>query len=383
MISITILENIKSLCELQADVIPGGVIYLIIQDDTFVWRKASKTFDLNIFQVGEKISSSSIAGRAIKENRTIVQDVPASLYGTMLSTIAEPLVNENGQAVGSFSIVFPRMHPVVKSFNDFAPILAEMFPEGAFLYTTNLTKIIQRQNSKKFDLPDRPVGYVLRDQDIASRAIKSKHPLTIELDSSAYGVPVVITSYPLFDEGSTSEVVATLGVVLPKALEGKLREMSHNLGTGLSGIVSAIEELAASASNIHANEQEMNHEIKDIISLSEEINQVTGFIKEIADETKMLGLNAAIEAARAGEAGKGFGVVAQEIRNLSEQSKGTVPKIQELTNRIKAKVNETSEKSESSLSSSQEQAAATEEITASVEEITTMSLELEKIANEL
>lgn len=77
--------------------------------------------------------------------------------------------------------------------------------------------------------------------------------------------------------------------------------------------------MAASASQIHANEQELNIEIKDVISLSEEINEISSFIKEIADETKMLGLNAAIEAARAGDAGRCFGVVAYEIRKLSEQ----------------------------------------------------------------
>ncbi len=120
--------------------------------------------------------------------------------------------------------------------------------------------------------------------------------------------------------------------------------------------------------------------IKEVTGLSEEINEVSAFIKEIADETKMLGLNAAIEAARADDAGRGFGVVAEEIRKLSDQSKSTVPKIKKLTNIIMAKVDEVSDKSRNSLHSSQEQAAATEEITASIEEIAAMTEELNKIA---
>lgn len=159
--------------------------------------------------------------------------------------------------------------------------------------------------------------------------------------------------------------------------------MSKNLDEGLEEISFTIEELAASASNIHVNEQHLNKNINEITGLTQEINEVSSLIKKIADETNILGLNAAIEAARAGEAGKGFGVVANQIRKLSEQSKSTVPKIKKLTDEIIHKVSESSEKSQSSLSSSQEQAAATEEVTASIEEITAMAEELNKISLKL
>lgn len=383
MFSIKALDYLKSLAELQVDMIPEGALYLIIEGNTFTWRKASKSFDLNIFQVGEKLSTNSIAGRAIRENRTIVQNVPRSLYGIRLKTIAQPLVNEEGQAVGAFSIVFPRLHPVAKSFENFAPILVEMFHEGAFLYISDLTKIILRQSSKKFDMPTIQIGYNLTEDDIASKVIKTKQPFTTELDSSKYGIPILVTCYPLFDEDNTDEIVGTLGVVIPKLLASNLREMSDNLENGISEIASAIEQLSASSSNIHTNEQELNKEINEIISISEKINEISTFIQKIANETNMLGLNAAIEAARAGESGKGFSVVAQQIRKLSEQSKSTVPEIKKLTDSIKIKVTETREKSQSSLTSSEEQASAAQEITASIEEITSMSEELSKIAHTL
>jgi Methyl-accepting chemotaxis protein len=387
MINENELNTLKILAEVQANLISGGSIFLCIAevdgDTTITWKKASDAFDMDIFSVGSKLGNDSIAHRAIVEKRTLTEKVPRSLYGTRLITVAIPIVNETGDAVGAFSIVFPRLHPIASSFNHFAPILAEMFPEGVILYLTDLQKFFYRQSSKLFDLPVNQVGTELKEGDISFKTIKTKQMVVEEVDASKYGLPLLVANYPLFDEDDENEVVATFGMVIPKKTAVQLRDMSGNLDNGLSGISAAIEQLAASASQIHTNEQELNNDIKGIISLSDEINEVSVFIKEIADETKMLGLNAAIEAARAGDSGRGFGVVAEEIRKLSEQSKSTVPKIKKLTDGIKTNVTIVSEKSESSLHSSQEQAAASEEITASIEEITSMAEELNSIAKQL
>jgi methyl-accepting chemotaxis protein len=94
----------------------------------------------------------------------------------------------------------------------------------------------------------------------------------------------------------------------------------------------------------------------------------------------MLGLNATIEAARAGEQGRGFGVVAQEIRKLSDASKQKVAKIRDIINSFSNKVDETVNNSQLTLRAIEEQAAATQEMSASVEEITSMAEQLEKLA---
>lgn len=164
--------------------------------------------------------------------------------------------------------------------------------------------------------------------------------------------------------------------------QSKLRNMAGIINESVIQISATMEELAASASDVSANQSSLNAEINNVNIVSGQINEVMDFIKEIADETRLLGLNAAIEAARAGEAGLGFGVVAQEIRKLSGDSKQTVGKIKEFTTIIQQSVDKTVAMGSATSLTVEQQAAAIEEVTASIEEVTGMAEELYALAND-
>ncbi len=162
----------------------------------------------------------------------------------------------------------------------------------------------------------------------------------------------------------------------------KLKAMADTLSDNLHQVSATMEELAASASDISGNQANLNNEIKNVNTVTGKIDEVMEFIKDIADETRLLGLNAAIEAARAGEAGLGFGVVAQEIRKLSADSKETVGKIKDLTTTIKISVDKTVHMGGETTCTIEQQAAAIEEVTASVQEITSLTEQLNDLAND-
>ncbi len=375
-------DAFKDLAPLLIEQYPQGAIFGLIEGNTIVWELSSQRFSLDIFKVGSQISAEGGTARAIREKQTVTANLPRSIYGTRVSITASPIW-EDDKVVGALAICMPRLHPVARAFNDFAPIMVNMFAEGACIYMSDLEKIAYSQSSPKLNIPDLNAGMLLKEGAIAREAILTKSIAVRELEASVYGMPLLIMSYPLFDEDDSSQVVGTFSIALPKNNAVQLREVSANMEKGMTEMAAVMEELAASASQINNNEIQLNKNVQEVYKLSEDINGVLNFIKQIADQTKMLGLNAAIEAARAGEVGRGFGVVAEEIRKLSDESKDTVASIRTLTDSIKNKITDTINSSDSNMRASEEQAAATQELTASIEEITSLATTLEKMAKDM
>ena len=162
----------------------------------------------------------------------------------------------------------------------------------------------------------------------------------------------------------------------------KIKQLTSTLSESFEQISSATQQLASSSMEVTETQTLLNNEIINVQQLSNDINVILGYIKEISNQTKMLGLNASIEAARVGDLGKGFGVVALEIRKLSESSKETTNNIASLLDKIQTSVDRTLEASNNTLNITEQQSAAIEETNASVEEVTTFTMELNKLANE-
>lgn len=123
-------------------------------------------------------------------------------------------------------------------------------------------------------------------------------------------------------------------------------------------------------SNIHI--VELNNELSEISTMG-------SVMKDISDQTHLLGLNAAIEAARAGEHGRGFQVVANEVRKLASRSKDSLDKIETMLESIAGKLAEVRRESDETSNYARTQAASAEELTSFVQMIETVTDELERL----
>lgn len=254
----------------------------------------------------------------------------------------------------------------IQSFENVLPYLIKFFDEKVAF------NISDREKYRKVYYLDKLNIYV-KEGDLISKdgadyeAIKTGNVITKEIPKEIFGEPIKCISVPI--KNDSKNVIGVLSIIKSTKKHVEIQELSNNLNDALSQITEAISNIAVGVQNVSEANRKIQHTIQEANEQVKNTDEILKFVKNIADQTNLLGLNAAIEAARAGESGKGFGVVAQEIRKLSTSSNESIKKINGILKNIQKYVNDISSDINRTNIVFQDQATALEEILATVEEI--------------
>ncbi len=255
----------------------------------------------------------------------------------------------------------------------YAAIIKDLIGEDVATMVSDTEKFLSYNPGMTLNSHTKP-GTPLPQVSMLRKCMEQKKVISEVIPKEVYGVAFKSTATPVMD--NEGNVIGAISISKDIETRNQVISVAENLSYSMDEISKGIVDISSNAQEIAMSQVEMVESAKEALATMHETDKVLVFIKEIANQTNMLGLNAAIEAARAGEHGRGFSVVAEEIRKLSTSSSEAVSKINGILIKSNEAVKRIVNEIEKNSLSTQQQAAATEEINASIEEVDAISDQL-------
>lgn len=289
--------------------------------------------------------------RALESN--VYEDV--SRLGVILGTLGVFVVAIITLVM--ISIISKITKPIVALTDTIIAVTDGDFTANVNVKGNDEVTVMARNMSKFMDVMRGTLGSIRSISDKIDGQAQGSKQISGELHDSANGQADAMQQL----RENLEELVESIGVIAENAttLAIVVSETSESGEQAVENIEGTMKEADAGRTSMISVTQSME-EMKEGMDVLEQsitnvgdaavkIDEITSTIRNIADETNLLALNASIEAARAGEAGRGFAVVATQIKNLAETSGAAADEISELIDSVTSLIKGTVERSHESV----------------------------------
>ena len=213
------------------------------------------------------------------------------------------------------------------------------------------------------------IAVTKEDAARSGEKMREGYNIAIKVDNSRIGT---------FGIGGPVEIVKPIAKIAAAVIAARIqeirrldliREVVAEISRSVQQTAAAIEKIYTGSEELNATSTTVAQAVSETNAKVKETNKVLDFILDVADRTRLLGLNAAIVAAQAGTHGRGFSVVADEIRRLADNSSSSVEQITETLEQIQSGIAKVSLTSEKTSAISEKHFHATRQITRDIENI--------------
>lgn len=384
-ISKNLVDHFDRLAKYQPAVAQGYIFGTELKNGTDTSVISGPTFLMEDFKksninIGDMYTQPDIIAEAIqkmKETKSLVSSEPyTDDFGTWI-TVLKPIMNSQGEVAAYYGVDFEAKSYIDGKHHEMVVISSIVI--GLLI----VVSVIQYFITNRAFRPIQDMMMGIEKVSYGNYSVKLKETkgefgqLAVKFNAMVETVGKLLNSVKSASNETTAHANTLYSSVeesgkTMEQITNEITDMSSRLKTqteATNEVLLSLQELAVGVDSVARNSTDVSelsvktegqakmgnesvnkvkeqmtyissstkHSEESIFALklrSDEISKIVQLITDVADQTNLLALNAAIEAARAGEQGKGFAVVADEVRKLAEQSRGSAKQIEELISGI-------------------------------------------------